>query len=117
MAVSRGKKSQGEVNGQVESMESALLFMTYEENLSGLMKQSRSIMDGKKVNAWVEESILTRVVDARGTLKAMRDRIETFETMMMVIENDILEGPRTTDKGEVGGPGMDSPETTGIGES
>jgi len=98
IAVSRGKKSSGEINSFAESMESALLFMTFEENLAGLMKQTRAIRDGKRVGAWVEESILTRVVDARGTLKAMRNRMETFETMMMVIENDILEGPRTSNQ-------------------
>ena len=98
MTASRGKKSKGEINTFAESMESALLFMTFEENLSGLMKQSRSIRDGKEVGAWVEESILTRVVDARGTLKAMRDRLDTFDTMMMVIENDILEGPRASNQ-------------------
>jgi len=77
----------------VETTETAMLFQAFEENLSGLMRNFRNLRNGREMDDWAEEALTMRYLDAKEMLRMMSDKIDGFETMMMVIENDLLEGP------------------------
>lgn len=77
----------------VETSETAMLFQAFEENLSGLMRNFRNLRNGRKMDDWAEEALTMRYLDAKEMLRMMSEKIDGFETMMMVIENDLLEGP------------------------
>lgn len=77
----------------VETTETAMLFQAFEENLSGLMRNFRNLRNGREMDDWAEEALTMRYLDAKEMLRMMSEKIDGFETMMMVIENDLLEGP------------------------
>lgn len=78
----------------VETTETSMLFQAFEENLSGLMRNFRNLRNGREMDDWAEEALTMRYLDAKEMLRMMSEKIDGFETMMMVIENDVLEGPR-----------------------
>lgn len=84
---------------ELEVTEVSLIFQAYEENLAGLMRVARQLVDGE-ISDEAEKAIYERWRNARGMLSEMKDATEKFDTMLMVIENDLLERPRA--KGQKG---------------
>lgn len=82
----------------VETTETAMLFQAFEENLFGLMRNFHNLRNGREMDDWAVEALTMRYLEAKEMLRMMSDKIDGFETMMMVIENDLLEGPGTSSK-------------------
>lgn len=82
---------------EIETAEVALIFQAYEENLSGLMRVARQLVDGELPDR-AETAIYERYLSAREMLKDIENQAEKFKTMIMVIEHDLLERPRTANK-------------------
>lgn len=71
--------------------ETAMFFQAFEENLTGLLNNVKAIREGTLTEPYVEEATYRRYVEAKGTLKQMAVQIETFETMLQIVEYDLLE--------------------------
>ena len=82
---------------EIETAEVALIFQAYEENLSGLMRVARQLVDGELPDQ-AEQAIYERYLSAREMLTEIQNQAEKFQTMLMVIEHDLLERPRTTNQ-------------------
>lgn len=81
---------------EIETAEVSLIFQAFEENLAGLMRVARQLTDGE-ISDEAEKAVYERWQTAREMLNEIKDASEKFETMLMVIENDLLERPRATD--------------------
>ena len=71
--------------------ETAMLFQAFEENLTGIMNNVKSIRDGTLSETYVEEATYRRYVDAKKTLEQMSEHVDTFKTMIQIVEYDLLE--------------------------
>lgn len=74
-----------------KGFETAMFFQAFEENLTGILNNVRGIRDGSINEPYVEEATYRRYLDARQTLKLMAAQIETFQTMLKIVEYDLLE--------------------------
>lgn len=75
--------------------ENAMLLSAFEENLTNIMQLVKETNRGEHADH-VEEAVIARYRDAKDTLKILSNRIETFQTIIEVIEYDLLESTRTS---------------------
>jgi hypothetical protein len=73
--------------------ESAMLLSAFEENLTNIMQLVKEINRGEHAGH-VEEAVIARYRDAKATLGLLNKRIDTFNTILEVIEYDLLESTR-----------------------
>jgi hypothetical protein len=85
------KKRRKRSEEMVKGFETAMFFQAFEENLTGILNNVRSIKEGTLTEAYVEEATYRRYLDARETLRQMATQIETFQTMLQIVEYDLLE--------------------------
>jgi hypothetical protein len=71
--------------------ETAMFFQAFEENLTGILTNVKAIREGTMTEPYVEEATYRRYVEAKNTLKQMAVQIETFQTMLQIVEYDLLE--------------------------
>jgi hypothetical protein len=75
--------------------EVAMFMASFEENITNIMQMIKEINRGDHAEH-VEEATIARYRDAKETLEHMKVRVELFETIMEVIEYDLLESTRET---------------------
>lgn len=93
---SKVKRKQRERTGElVIGFETGMFFQAFEENLTGILNNVRKIRDGE-IDSYVEEATYKRYVEAKSTLKQMRLAVDTYETMLQIVEYDLLETTGTS---------------------
>ena len=75
--------------------ETAMFFQAFEENLTGILQNVKAIRAGTITEPYVEEATYRRYLDAKTTLGQMASQIETFHTMIQIVEYDLLEATGT----------------------
>jgi len=93
------EKKRQRTQGLAMGFETAMFFTAFEENLTSILNNVKAIRDGTLTEAYVEEATYRRYVDAKNTLKQMAEQIDTFQTIIQIVEYDLLEKSGTSSQG------------------